>query len=174
MPSDADRESIGLTPGNLARATPIMPQLGMPPMTREAKESKEQAQAWDASLNRIFQTMQGDDTSRFLTYFKARLEAEEAYSRSLEKLALSTKGTKTSGLSNNNGNYNSNSGGNTGVLGGGAQGQGNASDPEEIPTTLHMAFDALVETTHQAVLRRRPYLKLLKTLTGALTTLKVC
>ncbi|KAF9966798.1 hypothetical protein BGZ70_001212 [Mortierella alpina] len=115
--------------------------------------------------------MQGDDTSRYLAYFKARLEAEEAYYRSLEKLALSTKGTKTSGLSNNNGNY-SNSSGNTGVSGGGAQGQGNPSDPEEIPTTLHMAFDALVETTHQAVLRRRPYLKLLKTLTGALTTLK--
>ncbi|KAF9284251.1 hypothetical protein BGZ68_004818 [Mortierella alpina] len=172
MPSDADRESSGLAPGNLARATPIMPQLGMPPMTREAKESREQAQAWDASLNRIFQTMQGDDTSRYLAYFKARLEAEEAYTRSLEKLALSTKGTKASGLNNNNGNYNNNSGGNTGVSGGGAQGQGNSSDPEEIPTTLHMAFDALVETTHQAVLRRRPYVKLLKTLTGALSSLK--
>ncbi|KAG9325456.1 hypothetical protein KVV02_004769 [Mortierella alpina] len=171
MPSDADRESIGLAPGNLARATPIMPQLGMPPMTREAKESREQAQAWDASLSRIFQTMQGDDTSRYLAYFKARLEAEEAYTRSLEKLALSTKGTKASGLGNNSGNNNGN-GGNSGVSGGGAQGQGNSSDPEEIPTTLHMAFDALVEMTHQAVLRRRPYVKLLRTLTGALSGLK--
>ncbi|KAF9183672.1 hypothetical protein BGZ51_003875 [Haplosporangium sp. Z 767] len=177
MSSEADRDTFTLTPGNLARATPIMPQLGMPPMTREAKESKEQAQAWDASLNRIFQTMQGEDTAKYLAYFKGRLDAEEAYTRSLEKLVLSTKSSKNSGSSNGgNSNNNNNSGSNsTAGSGGPTQGSGGASnptDPEEIPTTLQLAFDALVETTLQAIRRRRPFLKRLKTLTGALGSLK--
>ncbi|KAG0260430.1 hypothetical protein BG011_001901 [Mortierella polycephala] len=177
MSSDTDRDTFALAPGNLARATPIMPQLGMPPMTREAKESKEQAQAWDASLNRIFQTMQGDDTARYLAYFKARLDAEEAYTRSLEKLVLSTKGSKNSSSSSGgNSNSNNNSGNNSSNGPGGAtQGSGSASnptDPEEIPTTLQLAFDALVETTLQSIRRRRPFLKRLKTLTGALGSLK--
>ncbi|KAG0205566.1 hypothetical protein BGX28_002818 [Mortierella sp. GBA30] len=177
MPSDADRESFSLAPGNLARATPIMPQIGMPPMTKEAKESREQAQAWDASLNRIFQTMQGEDTARYLAYFKARLDAEENYARSLEKLVMSTKNSKSSSSNNNGGSNSSNNGGNNGGVSGaggpqGPNGPGHSTDPEEIPTTLQMAFDALVETTQQAYMRRRPFVRLLKTLTGALAGLK--
>lgn len=144
---------------NLARATPIKPQLGMPAMTREGKESRDQAQAWDLSLNRIFQTMQGEDTAKYLNYFKARLEIEDTYTRALEKLAIPGKGTKSSGINNINNNAPA---GNTGGL-----------DPEDIPTTLQLAFDALLETTQQAFLRRRPFVSLIRNLIGALTGLKV-
>jgi hypothetical protein len=165
-------------------------------MTREARESKEQAQAWDASLNRIFQTMHGEGTAKYLAYFKARLEIEETYSRSLEKLAVSIKGGTSKGASsnnntggsssNNNNNINANTGNNSNNngssstpagAGGGAGGQGGngiSSDPEEIPTTLQMAYDALTETTQQLYMRRRPFVRLLKTLAGALASLKVC
>ncbi|KAF9197856.1 hypothetical protein BGZ49_001540, partial [Haplosporangium sp. Z 27] len=140
-PSDVERENP--PPGGLARATPIKPQLAIPAMTREAKESREQTQLWDVSLNKVFQNMHGDDTARFLSYFKARLEIEETYSRSLEKLSASAKG-----------------------------GHKHSIEPEEIPTTVKMAFDALVDTTLQLHLRRKSFLKLLKTLTGALSSMK--
>lgn len=172
MPSDADRETFSLAPGGLARAAPIMPQLGMPPMTREAKESKEQAQAWDASLNRIFQAMHGEDTAKYLAYFKARLEVEENYTRSLEKLGSIAKGgSKGSGPNTNNAGGINNAPG----AGPGAQGSGNGvySDPEEFPSTLQLAYDALLETTQQVYIRRRPFLRLLRNLTGALVGLKV-
>lgn len=172
MPSDADRETFSLAPSGLTRAAPIMPQLGMPPMTREAKESKEQAQAWDASLNRIFQTMHGDDTAKYLAYFKARLEVEENYTRSLEKLASSAKGgSRGSNPNNVGGNGNNTSGAGPGAQGSG--GGGTYSDPEEFPSTLQLAYDALMETTQQVYIRRRPFLRLLRNLTGALAGLKV-
>ncbi|KAG0026128.1 hypothetical protein BGZ82_009628 [Podila clonocystis] len=157
----SDGEGLSMGPGglnlNLARATPIKPQLGMPPMTREGKESRDQAQAWDQSLNRIFQTMQGEDTAKYLNYFKARLEIEDTYTRALEKLAVPGKGTKGSGININNNATT----GSTGV-----------PDPEDIPTTLQLAFDALLETTQQAFLRRRPFVSLIRNLIGALTGLK--
>ena len=126
-------------------------------MTREAKESRDQAHAWDSSLNRVFQTMQGEDTAKYLAYFKARLEIEETYCRSLEKLSKDPKMTapNTSSTANN------------------ANGAVNASDPEEIPTTVHMAFVGLLELTTQTSKRRHPFIKLLRTLMGALATLKV-
>jgi hypothetical protein len=164
MPSDADRESFAAPTG----PTRTMPQLGMPPMTREGKESKEQAQAWDASLNKIFQTMHGDDTAKYLAYFKARLEVEENYTRSLEKLATSAKGSKNSNTNNTGGNTNNPQG-----TGTGAQGNGAFSDPDEIPSTLQLAYDALLETTQQLYIRRRPFIRLLRNLTGALIGLKV-
>ncbi|KAF9896739.1 hypothetical protein BX616_006848, partial [Lobosporangium transversale] len=197
MSSDADRErdrdrdrdtstaaaatsTSFMTPA-LSRATPIMP-LGMP-MTREAKESREQAQAWDASLNRIFQAMQGEDTAKYLAYFKARLEIEEAYTRGLEKLIASAKGSSRNTGANNNNNNNNNNGNNTqgtGQAGAGAgagTGQGSSinggnGDPDEIPTTLHMAYNSLLETTQQLCKRRQPFVKLLKNVMGALATLK--
>ncbi|KAF9355107.1 hypothetical protein BGX26_006982 [Mortierella sp. AD094] len=141
-------------------------------MTREAKESREQTQLWDVSLNKVFQNMHGDDTARFLSYFKTRLEIEENYSRSLEKLAASAKGGSRS--SNSNNNNNSNASGGAGGAGGGQGNGGNSgyADPEEIPTTLRMALDALIDTTQQLYIRRKSFLKLLKTLTSALATLK--
>ncbi|KAK3807650.1 MAG: hypothetical protein J3Q66DRAFT_82501 [Benniella sp.] len=168
MPSDADRDTFSMAPSGLTRTA--MPQLGMPPMTRDAKESKEQAQLWDASLNRIFQAMQGEDTSKYLAFFKARLEVEENYTRSLEKLASTAKGGSRGSNSNTN-----NPGGNaTNAPGAGSstQGAGYYADPEELPSTLQVAFDALLETTQQLYVRRRPFLRLLKNLTGALASLK--
>lgn len=160
----SDGEGLSMGPGglnlNLARATPIKPQLGMPPMTREGKESRDQAQAWDLSLNRIFQTMQGEDSAKYLNYFKARLDIEETYARALEKLAIPGKGTKSSGINNNIGNN-------------AATGNTGGPDPEDIPTTLQLAFDALLESTQQAFLRRRPFVSLIRNLIGALTGLKV-
>ncbi|KAG0352615.1 hypothetical protein BG005_007958 [Podila minutissima] len=159
----SDGEGLSMGPGglnlNLARATPIKPQLGMPPMTREGKESRDQAQAWDLSLNRIFQTMQGEDSAKYLNYFKARLDIEETYARALEKLAIPGKGTKSSGINNNIGNN-------------AATGNTGGPDPEDIPTTLQLAFDALLESTQQAFLRRRPFVSLIRNLIGALTGLK--
>ncbi|KAF8934749.1 hypothetical protein BGZ58_005461 [Dissophora ornata] len=172
MPSDADRETFAQAPsGGLTRSTPIMP-LGMPPMTKEAKESKEQAQAWDASLNRIFQTMHGEDTAKYLTYFKARLEVEETYVRSLEKLVASAKGgSRNSIVSHRDSSY-STGANNVNAAEKGQGGNGTSADPEEIPTTLQMAYDAMLDTTLQLYKRRRPFLRLLKTLTGALASLK--
>ncbi|KAG0342186.1 hypothetical protein BG004_005723 [Podila humilis] len=169
-PSDGEGLSFG--PGgpslNLSRATPIKPQLGIPPMAlmTQSKESRDQAQAWDISLNRIFQTMQGEDTAKYLNYFKARLEIEETYTRALEKLALPGKVSK-----NNSSTANNNSGGSGGPAVGGNSG-GGVTDPEDIPTTLQLAFDALLETTQQAFLRRRPFTTLIRNLIGALTGLK--
>ncbi|KAF9115989.1 hypothetical protein BGX27_005426 [Mortierella sp. AM989] len=165
IPSDADRDNSSPSSG-LTRATPIKPQLAIAAMTREAKESREQTQLWDASLNKVFQNMQGDDTARFLSYFKARLEIEETYSRSLEKLAASSKvGSKNSSSNNNNSS-------NTPAGGQGDRGNNNYADPEEIPTTLRMALDALIDTTQHLHQRRKSFLKLLKNLTGALASMK--
>ncbi|KAK3835135.1 MAG: Rho GTPase activation protein [Linnemannia elongata] len=170
MPSDVDRDHP-LPPTGLSRATPILP-LGMPPMTKEAKESKEQAAAWETSLNRVLQTMHGDDTARYLAYFKARIEIEDTYSRGLEKLAsltVSTRGgSKSTGNTTNARDGPQGTGGNNG-------GQGNNStfaEPDEIPTTLHKAYEALMDTTLQAYRRRQPFIRLLKNLSGALAGLK--
>ncbi|KAF9417663.1 hypothetical protein BGZ94_009908 [Podila epigama] len=178
MPSDADRETFSMPPVglNLARATPIKPQLGMPPMTKDGRENRDQAQAWDAPLNRIFQTMQGEDTVKYLNYFKARLEIEDTYTRALEKLAIPGKGSKSSATNSglninnsgsNNSNNNNNNGSNTSVAANNSQ-----ADPEDIPTTLQLAFDALLENTQQAHLRRRPFVSLVRNLVGALSGLK--
>ncbi|KAF8944913.1 hypothetical protein BGZ47_003528 [Haplosporangium gracile] len=169
MPSDVDRDHP-LPPTGLSRATPILP-LGMPPMTKEAKESKEQAAAWETSLNRILQTMHGDDTARYLAYFKARIEIEDTYSRGLEKLAsltVNARGSKSTNNTTNTRDGPQGTGGNNG-------GQGNNStftEPDEIPTTLHKAYEALMDTTLQACRRRQPFIRLLKNLSGALAGLK--
>ncbi|KAF9152977.1 hypothetical protein BG015_004338 [Linnemannia schmuckeri] len=169
MPNDVDRDHP-LPPTGLSRATPILP-LGMPPMTKEAKESKEQAAAWETALNRILQTMHGDDTARYLAYFKARIEIEDTYSRGLEKLAsltVNTRGSKSTNNTTNTRDGPQGAGGNNG-------GQGNNStfaEPDEIPTTLHKAYEALMDTTLQACRRRQPFIRLLKNLSGALAGLK--
>ncbi|KAF9439318.1 hypothetical protein BGZ76_003848 [Entomortierella beljakovae] len=167
MPSDVERDSSpSLIPGGLARASPIKPQLAIAAITRESKESREQTQLWDASLNKVFQNMQGDDTARFLSYFKSRLEIEETYCRSLEKLAASSKGGSKNSSSNSN-NNNSSGTGNQGY-----NGNGGGVEPEDIPTTLRMAYDALVDTTGQLRSRRRTFIELLRNLTGALGSMK--
>ncbi|KAG0000507.1 hypothetical protein BGZ79_005837 [Entomortierella chlamydospora] len=175
IPSDAERDNFTPASGGLTRANPIKPQLAIPAMTKEAKESREQTQLWDVSLNKVFQNMHGDDTARFLSYFKARLEIEETYSRSLEKLAASAKGGSRNSNNNNNSNVSGGPGGAGGGSGGGGQGNGGNNsyiDPEEIPTTLRVALDALIDTTQQLHIGRRSFVKLLKTLTSALATLK--
>ncbi|KAG0282631.1 hypothetical protein BGZ96_000295 [Linnemannia gamsii] len=169
MPSDVDRDHQ-LPPTGLSRATPILP-LGMPPMTKEAKESKEQALAWETALNRILQTMHGDDTARYLAYFKARIEIEDTYSRGLEKLAslsVSTRGSKSAGNTTNARDGPQGPGNN----GGQGNNSGSFAEPDEIPTTLHKAYEALMDTTLQACRRRQPFIRLLKNLAGALASLK--
>lgn len=141
-------------------------------MTKEAKESKEQALAWETALNRILQTMHGDDTARYLAYFKARIEIEDAYSRGLEKLAslsVNARGSKGTGNTTNARD------GPQGAANNGGQGNNNGSfaEPDEIPTTLHKAYEALMDTTLQACRRRQPFIRLLKNLAGALASLKV-
>ncbi|KAF9932841.1 hypothetical protein FBU30_007172 [Linnemannia zychae] len=168
MPSDVDRDHP--PPIGLSRAAPIMP-LGMPPVTKEAKESKEQAQAWETSLNRVLQTMHGDDTARYLAYFKARIEIEDNYSRSLEKLAslnVVTKGSKT----NNTANTRDGQQGTGGYGNSGGPGNNTSNEPDDIPTTLHQAYEALMDTTLLACRRRQPFIRLLRNLAGALAGLK--
>ncbi|KAG0380459.1 hypothetical protein BGX24_008094 [Mortierella sp. AD032] len=173
MPSDADRDHP-LPPTGLSRATPIMP-LGMPSMTKEAKESKEQAAAWETPLNKILQTMHGDDTARLLAYFKARIEIEDAYSRGLEKLAslqVNTRGSRATTNTTNARDGEKGAGGAYGNNGGQGNNHGNSAEPDEIPTTLHQAYEALTEMTLQASRRRQPFINLIKTLAGALAGVK--
>ncbi|KAG0206445.1 hypothetical protein BGX33_007419 [Mortierella sp. NVP41] len=173
MPSDVDRDHP-LPPTGLSRATPIMP-LGMPSMTKEAKESKEQAQAWETSLNRILQTMHGDDTARFLAYFKARIEIEDTYSRGLEKLAsltVNVRGSKSSSSTTNAKDGGGGIQGSGGYGSSGGQGHNNSAEPDEIPTTLRQAYEAMMDSTLQACRRRQPFIRLLKNLSGALAGLK--
>jgi hypothetical protein len=144
-------------------------------MTKEAKESKEQALAWETALNRILQTMHGDDTARYLAYFKARIEIEDTYSRGLEKLAsltVNTRGSKSTGNTANARDGPQGAGGH-GNNGGQGNNSGSFAEPDEIPTTLQKAYEALVDTTLQACRRRQPFIRLLKNLAGALATLKV-
>ncbi|KAF9907438.1 hypothetical protein EC991_010902 [Linnemannia zychae] len=170
MPSDVDRDHP-LPPTGLSRATPIMP-LGMPSMTKEAKESKEQAAAWEVSLNRILQTMHGDDTARLLAYFKARIEIEDTYSRGLEKLASLQVNSRASKATNNTTNARDGEKGAGGNGSSGGQGNNSSAEPDDIPTTLHQAFEALSDMTLQASRSRRPFIRLIKNVAGALAGLK--
>ncbi|KAG0234853.1 hypothetical protein BGW42_006130 [Actinomortierella wolfii] len=192
-PSD-DRPSMSFTPGNLSRANPVRPQVSLPilpplPITKEGKEAKDQAQQWEMSLNRIFQTMQSEDIARYLAYFKARLEVEEAYIRGLEKLVVPPKNFKATGSNNNKDgsansgtSYNNSNGGGRGGGGGndgsggsgnsGGDGGGTGGDTEEIPTTLHMALDSLLASTVRAAASRRQFSDMLRNISGALANLK--
>ncbi|KAF9973039.1 hypothetical protein BGZ73_003749 [Actinomortierella ambigua] len=178
-----DRSSVNYSPGNLARSTPVKPQVSLPilpplPITKEGKEAKDQAQQWEMSLNRIFQNMQSEDLSRYLTYFKARLEVEEAYIRGLEKLVVPPKNFKVTGNnSNSSGGASSSTNPNGGQDGSGSGGGGggsgnNSNDADEIPTTLHMALDSLLASTVRAASSRRQFSDMLRNVSGALSNLK--